>query len=146
MESPFRNSARHRTGLLALSLIGSMAILGILSVAQGNSPPRPSHNVPSGKFFKNIKVFKKLPSDQLVPMMHNWNTSLGVECSFCHVVGKGHEGFALDDKPTKNTARQMVLLVQHLNANEKSIDHKATCFMCHHGRPEPELTAPQKSE
>jgi hypothetical protein len=29
-----------------------------------------------------------------------------------------------------------------LNRREKAVDNKATCFMCHHGRPEPETMAP----
>jgi hypothetical protein len=117
-----------------------LAAAGLTRV--GAQPPGPAPSHPgelSGKKFKNIKVLKTLPADRLIPVMHDWSTSLGVKCDFCHVVTAEHTGFERDDKPTKNVARQMVTMVNDMNRREKPLDNRATCYMCHHGRPEPEF-------
>jgi hypothetical protein len=84
--------------------------------------------------FKNIKVLKKLPADQLIPAMRLYSASLGVNCGFCHDRG----GFQLDTKPEKNVARQMIVMTDSVNAHYRIVDHKATCYMCHHGHEQPE--------
>jgi hypothetical protein len=91
--------------------------------------------------FKNIKVLKDLPADQLIPVMHKIDDSLGVKCDFCHVVNADHSGFDLDTKPTKNKAREMILMVNDIIKHQKTLDKKATCYMCHHGSAEPALEA-----
>jgi photosynthetic reaction center cytochrome c subunit len=126
------------TAVSVLSLSGLFTLVG----AQESSPPPKKKPVTARQQYKNIKVLKNLPADQLIPVMRNINASLGVRCDFCHVINPDHTGFEKDDKPAKETARRMVVLVQHLNRREKAVDNKATCFMCHHGRPEPETIAP----
>ena len=93
--------------------------------------------------FKNIRVLKSLPADRLIPVMQSYNASLGVRCDYCHVIKPDRTGFERDDKPAKRTARKMILLVQDLNAHEKVLDNKTTCYMCHHGHAMPETQAPR---
>ena len=45
--------------------------------------------------YKNITQLKGTPAEQLMPAMQVIASSLGVECSFCHVAGQAE----LDDKP-----------------------------------------------
>src|SRR5579871_2014853 len=118
--------------LLVTGILGPVALLGAWSLAQnGAAPPKG----PTAKEkFKNIKVLKDLPADQLLPLMHAFNDSLGVRCDFCHV----ERQFDKDNKPAKNMARKMIVMTNDLNAHEKILDKKATCYMCHHGHPEPE--------
>ncbi len=128
-----------RPALLAVGVLGSTVLLGALGAAQERMTPMEGRSQTAAQRFKNIKVLKKLPANQLIPTMHMINTSLGVDCEFCHVRGPGGPNFASDEKPTKNMARQMITMTQSLNAHQKIIDNKATCYMCHHGHPQPEV-------
>ncbi len=135
----YRVSRLGRRGLLAAALITPLALIGVLVHAQeGQKPTKET----SKEKFKNIKVLKELPADELIPYMHAYNTALGVKCDFCHVVNADHTGFEKDDKPMKNKAREMIVLVKDLNGKYKTVDKKATCAMCHHGQAEPQTTMP----
>jgi tetratricopeptide (TPR) repeat protein len=97
----------------------------------------------------NLQV---LPEDietrELVGMMAGFARALGVRCQFCHV---GEEGmplsefdFAADDKPTKEKARVMLRMVQHINNEHLAeLDERSdpavevTCATCHHGVQQP---------
>ncbi len=126
----------------AAQLLAGVAATGLLVLATAMAqPPAPTGGgkpITSGHKFKNIKVLKDLPADQLIPVMHKFNESLGVRCDFCHVVNADHSGFEKDDKPEKQMARDMIVMTQHINAKEKIVHGKATCAMCHHGHAEPE--------
>ncbi len=136
--------SRYRWGglvLVGVAAVASMAVLGGTRAEESAPPPPAGRPAMAPMKFKNLKVLKKLPPDQLIPVMHKINASLGVRCDFCHVINADHTGFERDDKPTKGMARQMIVMMQGLNAKQKILDGKATCFMCHHGRAEPENQA-----
>ena len=125
-----------RIGGLAAVIIVTAFVLGIFSFAQGSRKVEPS-----GKKYKNIKVLKDLPSDQLIPVMHKINESLGVKCDFCHVVNASRTGFDLDTNPMKNKAREMIVMTGDIMKNQKTLKGKGSCFMCHRGSQEPVLEA-----
>jgi photosynthetic reaction center cytochrome c subunit len=83
--------------------------------------------------FKNIQVLKGVPSGQLIPAMQFISSSLGVECSYCHV--DGH--FEKDDKKPKQTARLMMQMMFDLNKNNFAGQREVTCYSCHRGAPSP---------
>jgi photosynthetic reaction center cytochrome c subunit len=87
--------------------------------------------------YKNIEVLKGVPADQLIPAMQFISTSLGVECTFCHV--EGH--FEKDDKKPKQVARDMMQMMFALNKNDFEGRREVTCYSCHRGAPNP-LTIP----
>jgi len=95
--------------------------------------------------YKNIRVLKGVPASDIIPMMRKIDDSLGVRCDFCHVIQNGpggrHEGFEKDDKRMKGVARQMIQMTKDINRN-RVVKNKVTCFTCHHGRAEPENSAP----
>jgi hypothetical protein len=131
-------------GLMALGL----GLLGAVCVAHNSNAQEPAPTVElSGKKFKNIKVLKDLPADKLIPVMHEYNTALNVKCSFCHDTTVGPDGkrtgYEKDTNKVKNQAREMILMTVKLNKSFKAVDKQATCFMCHHGHPEPETHAPE---
>jgi hypothetical protein len=128
----------------ALVAIGLAALPPLLSAqAPGRWPP---------DSLVNTKVIpRSTPVMQVVGMMRNITSALGVRCQFCHV---GEEGmplerfdFAKDEKRTKLVARQMMLMVQEINRRLDTLpghDHagpnlQATCATCHRGvsRPTP---------
>jgi photosynthetic reaction center cytochrome c subunit len=83
--------------------------------------------------FKNIQVLKGAPAVQLIPAMEFISSSLGVECSFCHV--EGH--FEKDDKKPKRTARSMMRMMFALNKNNFEDNREVTCYSCHRGLRDP---------
>ena len=98
-------------GVLLLSAVAEFLRARPAAAAE-NPKPKPTQEV-----FKNIQVLKDLPAEQLIPVMREYNASLGVKCDFCHVISPNHTGFEKDDKKMKQTAR-------HLVACEIGDDHR----------------------
>jgi hypothetical protein len=90
----------------------------------------------SEEVFKNIRLLKGVPSEQLLPSMEFISSSLGVECTFCHV--EGH--FEKDDKKPKQTARDMMRMMLALNKNSFEGRREVTCYSCHRGARNPVAT------
>lgn len=93
---------------------------------------------------KNIQVLKGLPDSQLIPVMNLMSTSLGVQCTYCHVrvqdpqTGRNDFAFEKDDKEEKQTARKMIQMVVSLNsANRNILGGGISCYTCHAGRAHP---------
>lgn len=83
--------------------------------------------------FKNIRVLKEIPADQVIPSMQFITASLGVECEFCHVA---HE-MDKDDKKTKLTARKMMTMMMAINQANFDGEREVTCYTCHRGSAHP---------
>ena len=83
--------------------------------------------------YKNIQVLKGVPADQVPVTMRLVATSLGVQCSFCHVQGANDK----DDKPEKQTARRMMQMVLATNREHFNGRTAITCFTCHRGNQGP---------
>ena len=82
---------------------------------------------------KNLTVLKDVPADQIGPAMQFISVSLGVECTFCHVAGK----MEADDKPSKNTAREMIAMTNEINKAHFGGRPQITCNSCHRGSTRP---------
>lgn len=109
--------------------------LGSAAIAQSSSPQQSSANQATAEHtFKNIKVLKDIPANQLIPSMQFISASLGVECGFCHV--ENH--FDQDDKKPKLTARKMMLMMAAINQNNFDGHRQVTCDTCHRGARRPE--------
>jgi photosynthetic reaction center cytochrome c subunit len=96
--------------------------------SSGGSPSKKTEDV-----FKNIRLLKGVSAEQLIPSMEFISSSLGVECSFCHVAGH----FEKDDKKPKQTARDMMHMVFALNKNSFEGQREVTCYSCHRGARNP---------
>jgi photosynthetic reaction center cytochrome c subunit len=120
----------------AKALTGKVkAAIDMAGVEQPNAPevaPDDSGKK-AGDVFKNLQVLKGAPADELMPTMEFVSSSLGVECSFCHV--EGH--FEKDDKKAKRTARSMMRMVLALNQNDFEGQREITCYSCHRGAQDP---------
>jgi len=90
--------------------------------------------------FKNIKVLNGMPQSQLYPTMRFMAASLGFQCGSCHVIRNGMIDAALDDKPEKQTARQMIKMVIDLNRNLGRGEAVVSCYTCHRGQRSPQGT------
>src|SRR5438045_8292001 len=92
----------------------------------------------------NTKVIPhKTPVTEVLGIMRNFTSDLGVRCTHCHV---GKEGapiasfdFASDEKRTKQVARQRMLMLAEVNRRVDTLPGRqspglmATCATCHRG-------------
>jgi photosynthetic reaction center cytochrome c subunit len=133
---------RGQTSMKDKRVIGGLLWLA-LSAAKGNAQiasPQAAAEAASSttpktteQVYKNIKVLKGVPADQLMPAMQFINASLGQRCDFCHA--EGH----FDKKP-KETARKMMAMMFAINKDNFDNERKVTCYSCHQGASKPEGT------
>lgn len=141
----------HGIGVLGIVLLpGSSA----LAQAGGGQPAPPP--------MTNLQVFPKdTPRAQVIQTMNAFNSSLGIQCDYCHVPGgpDGRLDFASDAKRTKVVARQMILLRDSINvilpvvvgkpagagptagAGSPEAPMRVLCSTCHRGLPIPKQIA-----
>ena len=101
--------------------------------------------------FENLKVLPKdIGQRELIGVMRGFSMGLGVRCQHCHI---GEEGqplsefdFVSDKKMTKRTAREMLKMVETINAEHigkiAGLENGALqvkCVTCHHGQARPVL-------
>src|SRR5437588_4326192 len=134
--------------VIALTLLVStgFVILTSLSNAQGSrdqdsrtatiqaAPPEKTVE----QVFKNIKVLNGTPQSQLYPAMRFMAASLGFQCGSCHVITNGRGDFPADDKPEKQTARQMIKMVAEINKTLGEGKSLVSCYTCHRGQRSPQ--------
>ncbi|MEO8373367.1 MAG: c-type cytochrome [Candidatus Solibacter sp.] len=112
---------QNQTALLRAA-VAAAAIMGALN-AQAPAVKN------AEEVYKNIVQLKGTPADQLMPAMQFISTSLGVECTFCHVQGN----MEADDKAAKKTAREMMAMTANINKEAFKGQRQVTCYSCHHG-------------
>ncbi len=149
-------SKYQRRFALRAGFVLPVVLLAGLGLAQDNTKlgtPKPADvkadadkPLTAGQKYKNIQKLQNLPAAQLMLKMHEYNAALNVQCSFCHVVNAQHNAWDRDDNPMKAVARQMISVVSDLNAHQPSLNGQATCYMCHHGHPEPVTSIPATDE
>jgi photosynthetic reaction center cytochrome c subunit len=113
-------------------------LLGGMTLRGQTSPIQPATSKPgtTEEAYKNIQVLKGLPAEQLIPAMQFITSSLGVECSFCHVEG----AFEKDDKKPKQVARKMMQMMFAINQQNFEGKREVTCYSCHRGSAHPVAT------
>ena len=116
------------------------------AIAQLRSAIAGKEDKPAVEVFKNIQQYKGVTAGRLVRIMEfGFTRSLGVDCTHCHVPGQ----WDLDDKPTKQIARDMSAMVgiinnEHLKKipNLNSTNPSVNCTTCHRGQTRPALELP----
>ncbi|HET7100141.1 MAG TPA: c-type cytochrome, partial [Terriglobia bacterium] len=83
--------------------------------------------------YKNIKVLKDIPANELIPTMEFISASLGVHCDFCHV----EHHFDEDTKKPKQRAREMMQMMFAINKDNFHGHQEVTCNTCHNGSEHP---------
>ena len=136
-----------RITVVILSIFASLIVLTNLSVAQDSrnqestvttKPPEKT----ADQVFKNIKVLGGLPQSQLYPTMRFMGASLGFQCGVCHVIRNGVIDAPLDDKPEKQSARQMIKMVIEVNKTLFQGNPTVSCYTCHRGHRTPQNAVP----
>lgn len=126
--------ARRQAAQWVLFLISAGSFLASGQTVPGN--PALSKAKMTEEAYKNIHVLKGIPADQLIPAMQFITSSLGVECSYCHVEG----AFEKDDKKAKATARKMMEMMFAINHDNFEEKREVTCYSCHRGSSHPVAT------
>jgi hypothetical protein len=122
--------------LTIAALCAAFAILAARAQAPAAAPPQNGPKL-TDQQFKNIKILKGIPADQLIPAMQFMTASLGVECEFCHVRGERGLVFEKDDKKPKQTARKMIEMMNAINKDNFDGHREVTCYSCHRGAAHP---------
>lgn len=84
--------------------------------------------------FKNVKsAYKTLPVSEFIDQMRYISWALDKNCEFCHV----REDFSSDEKKEKKTARDMIDMTAHIDADNFKNRPEVRCFTCHEMHPHP---------
>jgi photosynthetic reaction center cytochrome c subunit len=110
------------------------------SSKQAAAPPA---DKTAGEAFKNVQILKDVPASKFIPAMFFIAASLGVSCDHCHVTNEnGPWPMEKDDKKAKQTAREMMKMMNAINDQNFSGLQQVTCATCHQGHPEPVAFSP----
>jgi photosynthetic reaction center cytochrome c subunit len=142
VRKPQSRTPRSAKKILAISFIFVLSIATAIVAARAQSPAAPSQSSGGAaplaeQRYKNIKVLKGIPADQVIPAMEFITASLGVECDFCHVRQERGLAFDKDDKKPKESARKMIEMMNAINTNNFEGKREVTCNSCHHGAAHP---------
>ena len=86
--------------------------------------------------YKNIQALTNVPADQLDVTMRYVAAAVNMRCIDCHVQEpSGEWSYEKDDKRSKQTARQMMKMVNGINAANYGI--QVQCATCHAGHNQP---------
>ena len=105
--------------------------------------------VMADRVYTNVKVLRGLTEDQFMDTMGFIASALGTNCIFCHDNGIGGDtsarwkAFAADTKPTKETARKMILMVNAINKQNFAGQKMVTCYSCHRSLEDPPKVIPE---
>lgn len=123
--------------------VAVLLVAAIIACAAGIKAPLPNE-------YKNLQVLPKDISkkDLQKIMVDEFQDGLGVACSYCHAQEKGgslHLDYVSDEKPEKQIARKMMIMLIEINKNYFQVDHpvlgsgtlNVTCLTCHQGRAHP---------
>jgi hypothetical protein len=88
--------------------------------------------------FKNVTVLRGIPVDQFMGTMGFFSSSLGLNCTDCHVDESGGSWARYaDESPLKMMTRRMVVMVQTINKTNFGGRPVVTCYTCHRGNTRP---------
>lgn len=133
-------------------IAGAVLVAGAALVAQG--PPAGGGRQGGAQAPMELTVLPETWSRQQVgALMQTFNTSLGVECSHCHTEDPDAPAplpgqnprldYALNTKPEKEIALNMIRMTMNLNEGARLPDEdasveKVSCFTCHRGEQTPD--------
>ena len=116
-----------------MRFLATVLFLTVVAVSAQDAPKKGGGG--GGAPHKNLKV---LTEDQLRPAMGAMRGALGQQCTFCHVQGDN----ASDDNPKKLVARQMMTMVNDINAKFPDGKVHVSCYTCHRGKTMPDMVPP----
>jgi photosynthetic reaction center cytochrome c subunit len=141
MKNQANNRSRFLVMCVAALFVVSVGLVAFAPLGQTSNQQPAAAAAPTEKTVeqakKNIKVLNGLPDSQLIPVMNFMSASLGQRCVYCHVNKDGKWDFVSDEKPEKNTAREMIKMVLAVNKDTFRGNTEVSCYTCHRGRTNP---------
>ena len=132
-------SARTRPILFRLAFAAVLCLLAtslIPASAQQAAPSQPPQL--TEQVFRNIQVLKGIPIDTFFDVMGMFASSMGEDCTFCHLKQSvfDHNAFG-EETPRIRRARQMIAMMNTINEANFGGRKMVTCFTCHRGNNTP---------
>jgi hypothetical protein len=132
-----------------------VAVTALLSIWAAGSVVRALQTVAPSTGAPAEMALEVLPKnwtrEQVDLVMETFNTSLGVDCDYCHAEdpdapapGPGEKprlDYASNEKQEKAVSRMMVSLVMAINDDLE--DEIVSCYTCHNGKATPAFTPSQ---
>jgi photosynthetic reaction center cytochrome c subunit len=114
-------------------------IVQIGLAAQAALPQGAADKVPlSDEVFKNVQILKGIPVDTFFESMGMFASSMGNDCTFCHVKEAYFDKTAFATVTARmQRARQMLTMMNELNEKYFAGRTRVTCFTCHRGSQAP---------
>jgi photosynthetic reaction center cytochrome c subunit len=130
------------TLILAISVVASLWLARVAWAqdAKGTNAPGTKPKM-SDEAFTNVKALKGIPLDDFMGTMGVMTSSLGFDCSECHVAAGTQNVDWAADTQRKVMARKMITMVNTINHDNFSGRQVITCYSCHRGRDRPLTTA-----
>ena len=122
--------------LLSLASVGGLRAEAAAKAGQ----TAPAQDVQlSDTVFKDVRVLKGIAADEFMDAMGMFAASLGYDCVACHLedIKSDRAAFAIET-PLIRRARQMIAMMNAVNATNFGGRPLVTCFTCHHGQNTPE--------
>jgi len=113
-----------------LRLFVPILFVTVVAFAQDAPPKKKGFPPPT-----NLKLLKP---DNLIETMRSFTAALGVQCTYCHVMGN----FASDENPKKEMARMMITMAREINAKFPDGQQHVRCYTCHRGQTTPATEPP----
>jgi len=126
------SSMRAFAGAIAITFVG----LAGVAIAQGqNGQQAPAL---SDEVFKSVQVLKGIPVDTFFESMGMFASSMGNDCTFCHVKAAYFDRAKFAESTPKIVrARGMILMMNAINNGYFKGEQRVTCFTCHRGNNSP---------
>ncbi len=116
------------------TFVGLLACLAVSAAMPALAQEQQEQPKTAEQVYKNIQVFQGIPASQVMPAMLFMRSSLGVNCSFCHV---SNTEFEKDGKEGKEAARRMIKMTREINQTSFGGRGQVTCNTCHRGQVRP---------
>jgi len=134
-DSLLRRSPR---ALIAAVAIMCWCVAGVVMVAGQAAQGTQQGPVLSDDVFKSVQVLKGIPVDTFFESMGMFASSMGNDCTFCHV----KEAYFVRAKFAESTpriirARGMIAMMNTINKAYFNGEARVTCFTCHRGNNSP---------
>ena len=124
----------------SFSVFAFVLIVGLAGISLTASQAAPPRVPMAEEVFKNIQVLKGIPVDEFMGTMGFFSSSLGLNCTDCHVEESGGSWARYaDDNALKRMARVMTVMVNTINRTNFGGRQVVTCNTCHRGSSKPNV-------
>jgi photosynthetic reaction center cytochrome c subunit len=115
-------------------------MLGLAGAGLNARQAQPARPPMAEEVFKNIQVLKGIPVDEFMGTMGFFSSSLGLNCTDCHVSESGGSWARYaDDNALKQRARVMTVMMNTINRTNFGGRQVVTCNTCHRGVSKPNV-------